>query len=206
LKSTVNGVGMKAPELLLLGLVGWTALGVVGVLVSKGRGERERVRRGIAWLAGVWIVYLSVLIGVSLAQRQKLVAMGETQCFDDMCFTVTGAEEVPGFLIRDGRRLVRVSVKIANRGKKAQSEALIQTYLVDAQGRQWQESAGVNGVRLTAKVAAGDSVVSEPVFKVAADATNLGLVLTHGRWQPGVLVIGDTDSWLHRRTIVDLKR
>jgi hypothetical protein len=205
LQSTVNGVGMKAPEILLLGLVGWTALGIVGVLVSRGRGERERVRRGIAWLVGVWVVYMFVLIGVSLVQRQKVVAIGEMQCFDDMCFTVTKAEEVPGFLIRDGRRLVRVSVKIANRGKKAQSESLLRTYLVDAQGRQWQESAGVNGVRLTAKVAGGDSAVSEPVFKVAADATNLGLVLTHGPWQPGVLVIGDSDSWLHRRTVVDLK-
>jgi hypothetical protein len=59
-------------------------------------------------------------------------------------------------------------------------------------------------VGLTARVAGGDSVVSEPVFKVAADATRLGLVLTHGGWQPGALVIGDSDSWLHRRTVVDL--
>ena len=44
----------------------------------------------------------------------------------------------------------------------------------------------------------------EPVFKVAGDATGLRLVLTHGRWQPGVLVIGDPDSWLHRRNVVEL--
>jgi hypothetical protein len=85
-----------------------------------------------------------------------------------------------------------------------QSEGLIWGYLVDAQGRRWEESLGVNGVGLTAKVTGGGSVVSEPVFKVAANATGLGLVLTHGRWQPGVLVIGDSDSWLHRRTVVKL--
>jgi hypothetical protein len=56
-----------------------------------------------------------------------------------------------------------------------------------------------------AKVAGGGSIVSEPVFKVAGDATGLRLVLTHGRWQPGVLVIGDSDSWLHRRTAVALE-
>jgi len=44
---------MKATELLLLGLVGWTAIGVVGVGVSLARGERERVQRGIAWILGV---------------------------------------------------------------------------------------------------------------------------------------------------------
>jgi hypothetical protein len=197
---------MKATELLLLGLVGWTGIGAFGLAVSLWRGERARVRRGVAWLAGVWVVYLCVLVGASLVQRQKVVAIGEPRCFDDMCFTVTGAEEVPGFLIRDGRRLVRVSVRVTNRGRKAQSEGLISAYLVDSLGRLWEESPGVNGVGLTVRVTGGESVVSEPVFKVAADAKGLGLVLTHGRWQPGVLVIGDSDSWLHRRTVVGLDR
>jgi hypothetical protein len=197
---------MKAAELLLMGLVGWTAIGVIGVGVSLGRGERQRVRRGIAWLIGVWVVYLSVVIGVSLGQRQRVVAMGEPQCFDEMCFRVIQAEEVPGFLIRDGRRLLRVSVQVTNKGRKAQREGLIRAYLVDAQGRRWEMSPGVNGVELTARVAGGGSVMSEPVFKVAADASGLGLVLTHGRWQPGVLVIGDSDSLLHRKTVVALGR
>jgi hypothetical protein len=197
---------MKATEILLIGLVGWTGIGVVGILVSLHRGERVRVRRGVGWLAGVWVVYLAVLAGVSLVERQRVVMMGEPQCFDEMCFTVVGVEEVPGFLIRDGRRLVRVSVRVANRGKKARSERLIWAYLVDAQGRQWTESVGVNGVGLTARVAGGGSVVSEPVFKVAGNATGLGLVLTRGRWQPGLLVIGDSDSLLHRPTAVSLGR
>jgi hypothetical protein len=195
---------MKATELLLLGLVGWTGIGLLGVGVAFWRGERQRARRGVTWLAEVWVVYLCVLVAVSLGQKQRVVAVGEPQCFDEMCFTVTGVEEVPGFLIRDGRRLVRVTVRVTNHGKKIQSEGLIWAYLVDAQGRRWEESLGVNGVGLAAKVTGGGTVVSEPVFKVAANASGLGLVLTHGRWQPGVLVIGDSDSWLHRRTMVKL--
>jgi hypothetical protein len=197
---------MKATELLLLGLVGWTAIGVIGVGVSLWRGERQRVRRGVAWLIGVWVVYLCVVVGVSLGQGQRVVGMEEPQCFDEMCFKVIRVEEVPGFLIRDGRRLLRVSVEVRNRGQKAQRERLIRAYLLDAQGRRWKMSAGVNGVELTARVTGGHSVVSEPVFKVAADASGLGLVLTHGRWQPGVLVIGDSDSLLHKRTVVRLGR
>jgi hypothetical protein len=197
---------MKATELLLLGLAGWTGIGVLGVGVAFWQGERPRARRGVAWLAGVWAAYLCVLVAVSLGQKQRVVAVGEPQCFDEMCFTVMGVEELPGFLIRDGRRLVRVTLRVANHGKKVQSEGLIWAYLVDEQGRRWEESLGVNGVGLTTKVAGGGTVVSEPVFKVAANATGLGLVLTHGRWQPGVLVIGDSDSWLHRRTVVKLGR
>jgi hypothetical protein len=197
---------MKAAEILLLGLAGWTAIGVIGVVVSAWRGERERVIRGVGWLLGVWVVYLCVVIGVSLRQGQRVVAIGEPQCFDEMCFTVIRVEEVPGFLIRDGRRLVRVSVQVTNNGKKAQREGLIRAYLMDAQGRRWEMSPGVSGVQLTTKVAGGGSVVSEPVFKVAGDASGLGLVLTHGRWQPGVLIIGNSDSLLHRKTMVTLGR
>jgi hypothetical protein len=195
---------MKATELLMLGVVGWSAIGVVGVLVSLARGERQRVRQGVAWLAGVWVVYLAVLLGVSLGQKQRIVAVGQPQCFGKMCFTVTGVEEVPGFLIRDGARLLRVSVRVENRGPSAESAARIRAYLTDAQGRRWDESAGVNGVKLSAKMMGGETVVSEPLFKVSGDATGLGLVFTEGRRQPGVLVIGDSDSMLHRRTVVKL--
>jgi hypothetical protein len=195
---------MRATELLLLATAGWTGLGAVGVLVSQLRGERLRVRRGIAWLVGVWLVYLGVVLGVSLAQRQKVVAMGEAQCFDEMCFVVTRVEDVPGFLVRDGRHLLRVSVRVTNRGRSTQSEHLIKAYLIDAQGRRWQESSGVSGVGLMARVVGGGSVVSEPVFMVAGDATGLALILTRGWRQPGVLVIGDSDSLLHRRTVVKL--
>jgi hypothetical protein len=197
---------MKATEMLLLGLVGWTAIGLVGVGVSWRRRERQKVRHGVGWLVGVWVVYLSVVIGVSLGQGQRVVGLGEPQCFDEICFRVIRVEEVPGFLIRDGRRLLRVSVQLTNKGRKAQRERSIRAYLVDRQGRRWEMSAGVNGVELTARVAGGDSVVSEPVFKVAADASGLGLVLTHGQWQPGLLVIGNSDSLLHRKTVMKLGR
>jgi hypothetical protein len=160
---------MRVRELLCRGLVGWAAIGFVGVGGWRLRGERERVRRGVAWLVGVWVVYLCVVIGVSLGQGQRVVAMGEPQCFGEMCFRVVRVEEVPGFLIRDGRRLLRVAVQVTNKGRKAQREGLIRAYLVDGQGRRWEMSPGVNGVELTARVAGGGSVVSEPVFKVAAD-------------------------------------
>jgi hypothetical protein len=197
---------MKLTEWLMWGVVGWTAIGVLGVIVSQRRGERQRMRTGIGWLTGVWVVYLCVLLGVSLTQKQKVVAMGEPQCFGDMCFAVTRVEEVPGFLIRDGRRLLRVSVQVTNHGASAQSERGIQAYLVDHQARRWDESVGVSGVRLDARLGAGDAVLSEPVFKIAGDATGLRLVFTRGRRMPWALVIGDSDSVLHRRTVVDLER
>jgi hypothetical protein len=198
---------MNLRELLMWALVGWTAIGILGIFVSLVRREQTGVARGLAWMAGVWVIYLGVLMGVSLTQPQRVVAMGEEQCFGEMCFAVVKVEEVPGFLIHDGSRLMRVSVQVRNKERRgAQSEGLIRAYLVDAQGRRWEESAGVNGIRLTTRVTAGDSVVSEPVFRVAGNASGLELVFTRGWRQPGALVIGNSDSWLHRRTVVKLEQ
>jgi hypothetical protein len=194
-------------ELLLLALVGWTAVGAVGVTVSFVRGERAKGLRHLGWIAGVWLLYLVVVAGTSLMQPRRIVAMGKEQCFGEMCFAVVRVEELPGFLIRDGSRLVRVLVRVTNRGRgKTQSERLLRAYLVDSKGRRWEESKGISGVKLTAAVAAGSSVISEPIFKVPGDASGLGLVLTLGWKQPGILVIGDPDSLWHKRPVVPLGR
>jgi hypothetical protein len=203
---------MDLPKLLLLGVAGWTGVGIAGLTVSlvRGRrgvpGERERLRSGLMWIIGVWVVYMGVLLTVSLAQPQRIVAMGQEQCYDEMCFIVTKVERVSEFPASDQDHLMRVSIQIRNKGHKPQNEERIQAYLLDAQGRRWLESTGVSGVRLTATVAGGASVRSEPIFRVAQDATDLQLVFTHGREQPRVLMIGDSDSLLHRRTVVKLER
>ena len=202
---------MNVRELLMVGLLGWTVLGGIGMVISLLRGERAKALRGLKWVAVVWVIYLAVLVGVSLKEPQRVMALGQEQCYDEMCFAVTGVEEVPRFLGKneagDGSHLVRVTVRVRNTARgKTQAEGLIRAYLVDGQGRQWEESKGVSGNRLSAKVEASGTMVSEPVFKVAGDATGLALVFTHGSWQPGVLVIGDSDSWLHHKTVVALGR
>jgi len=200
---------MRVTELLLVGLLLWTLLGAGGTAVWAVRGDRNRARRGVLWIGGVWAVYLLVLVAVSVRQQGEQMTVSQEQCFGEMCFAVTGADEIEGFLARgqERARLIRLKVRVTNRGRgRPQGESLVRASLVDGQGRKWEEVRGLSGVRLTTMVAAGNSVVSEPVFRVSKDATRLGLVLTHGRWQPGVLVIGDPDSWMHRPTVMRLDR
>lgn len=195
---------MNLRELLLIGLAGWTAIGIIGTLISLLRRELKRALSGLAWIILIWAAYLAALLGVSLHQKQRVIAIGQPQCYDEMCFTVTGVSTVPGLPAQDQRRLLRVSIAITNRGHKPESEALIQAYLIDDQGHLWGEEPGLSGVRLTVKVPPGQSVVSQPVFAISESATGLKLVFTHGHWQPGVLVIGNSDSLLHKRTVVPL--
>lgn len=194
---------MTLMELLLLGILGWSALGVVGVAVSLRLGERGRAQRNGLWLVGAWVVYAAVLGGTSLLERQRVVALGADQCFGQMCFAVLRTEVVPAAANERGR-VVRVTVRVTNRGSGVEAERRIRAYLVDAQGRRWEPLPGLSGNPLTRRVAGRAVMVSEPVFQVARDSSGLRLVLTRGSWQMGTLVIGDSDSLGHRRTVVEL--
>src|ERR1700733_12260873 len=151
-------------NVLLLLLVGWTVLGTIGMLISLFLGERARALRHIAWIFGIWAVYLALVMGTSLMQPRKIVALGQDQCFGDVCFAVTGVEEVPGFLVHDGSRLVRVAVRVSNRGRgEIERDGHVQAFLLDSRGRRWDEATAISSVPLTSAVPAGSSVMSQPV-------------------------------------------
>ena len=191
-------------ELLLYAVVGWSALGVIGVALSLRLGHREKVLRHGLWLVGVWLVYLAGVVGASVLQSQRVVPLGKDQCFHGMCFAVLGVEPVEALIPGETGRVLRVKVKVTNRGKTADADDRIRAYLMDAQGRRWKPLPGLSGNALRSRVSGGSQMLSEPVFRVARDSTGLSLILTHGVWQPGRLVIGDGDSLGHRPTIVKL--
>lgn len=132
--------------------------------------------------------------------------LGQDQCYDEMCFAVTGVDEIPGLVAGDATRVVRVTIRVSNHDSVAHEESRIHAYLVDATGRTWQPLPGLSGNRLDARIAGSSEMFSRPLFSVAQDASGLGLVMTHGRWQRRRLIIGDSDSIGHRPTIVALGR
>ncbi len=201
---------MNRWELLLLALALWTGVGLAGTVLALVRRERQRALRGGVWIIGVWIFYLAVEFAVAKTQPQRVFAFGQRKCFDEMCFSIAKVEEVPSFFGRnvanDGTKLLRVSVLIENKGHgRAQRESLVMAYLLDRAGRPWLELPGLDSVPLTSPVNAGRSIVSQPIFRLPEQTEVLGLVLTHGHGQPGVLVIGDSDSLGHRPDLFVLR-
>ena len=116
------------------------------------------------------------------------------------------ADTIPGYLVQKGERVVRVTVQISNRSTTSRSDSRLTAYLLDNQGRRWQKIPGLEGVRLTTVVPPRSATTSEPVFKVAANATGLALVFSHGHGLPGALVIGNPDSLLHKPILVPIEQ
>jgi hypothetical protein len=129
--------------------------------------------------------------------------LGESVCFSGLCYTVRGVEELTGFPARDRHRLLRLTVALTNHNPRAAREE-VSAVLRDGAGRIFLASAGVSGNRLDARVAAGATVLAQPVFELPPDAAGLGLIVSHGRWSRAALVVGDGESLNHRSRVFDL--
>ena len=193
----------------MLGFVAWTALGLAGLALARVRGERARFRRNLLALVAVSVGYMGVLAGVSAAQAGPTYLPGQERCFSKVCFAVVETEELQGFQVRgeERERLLRVHVRVTNRSRDStERESGLRVCLLDAQGRRWLPVAGLGGVPLTSAVPAGGSIVGEPVFRMAKDATGLRLILLHEQWTFARLTIGDPESLFHKSATMPLPR
>lgn len=192
------GLGSGFARLLLFALLGWTALGTIGVTVSLRRGERVQGRRNLLWIIAIWLIYMSVLLTASLRAKSRALPPGQEHCFDSLCFSVLRTEIVPGYLEKPGEHLLRIYLRIANHSSKSiAGDSHLKLYLDDSNGRRWEQAAGLEGVHLSSTIGPGSSIITAPIFKVAEDADGLTLALSHGRRLPNLLIIGDPDSLLH---------
>jgi hypothetical protein len=187
---------------LLAALIGWTAIGVLGTLLAMATGDRRKAWKGGGWIVGVWTIYMAALLAVGRLQGQRVLAIGQEECFGKTCYAVTGYDAVGEFKGEGGGRLVQVRVRVRNGGPENAGVEGMRAYLVDAQGRRWWQTRGLGGIALAVSLPAGGLAVSEPVFRVAEGADGLGLVLTRGHVGWGWLVIGDTDGLGHRHTVL----
>jgi hypothetical protein len=197
---------MKIAELLLWAVAGWCAIGALGTTLSLSRGRRAEALHHAAWVAGIAGAYLLILLGVSVTQRQRVVGLGQEQCFGTMCFRVTAVDEVPSLVAGATDRTLQVRIAVSNHGPAAGDQSSIHAYLLDSRGRRWEPLPGLSGNALGTRIASGSEFVSQPMFRIPSDAAGLGLVLTHGGWQPRRFILGDPESLGHRPEIIDLGR
>jgi hypothetical protein len=160
-------------------------------------------------------IYGVTLVGVSLASSQKKLRVGEVRCFDEWCITVASASRQPsiGNVSANGIFYV-VTVRVSSRSRgRRQREVDVYTYLTDGLGRRFDvsptgqgalERAGLAGASVTSFVDPGGSVESRLAYDVPKDATDIGFVKTSHGWFPVRLIIGESSSFLHRPTIVQL--
>ncbi len=201
-------------DLLLLLTVVAAAVALLRVAYLLAHGRWRAARGAIFGLGAILGVYAAALVAVSLFSPQRVMGLHQDRCFDDWCLAVerVARRRTIGTATARGQFYL-VTVRASSRARRISQRALdAQIYLLDAQARRYDPApaaqraldvTGAGGQLLDTELPPGGSFTRTVVFDLPPDARRVGLVMVHGLF-PGILVIGDPQSFLHKPTIIAL--
>jgi hypothetical protein len=190
---------------LAFGLLFLTGL---GTLLTAGyqalRGRRSQALGLLKRCGLVAGIYLATVAAVSLATPRRFVPLGEKQCSDDWCISVTGSRRE---VTPQGPSLV-VDFQLSSRARRApQRERFVAVYLKDSAGARYAPVPRTGEVPFDTLLAPGASVLAPRAFAVPTGVAIDGVVIARegaGRF-PGCCIIGDEGSLLHKATTARLE-
>jgi hypothetical protein len=153
-------------------------------------------------------VYFSLLFGFSLSSRDHLLAQGREKYFCEidchLAYSVLQVKTDPSialthYVVTLRTRFDETTIS-ANRPKDAPLTPSPRTVqLIDAHGAVYSpESAAATP--LTTPLIPGQSYTTELSFRIPSSANSLRLLITTSPQWPDHVVIGDENSWLHKKT------
>ncbi|MBU0494268.1 MAG: hypothetical protein KKA73_17090 [Chloroflexi bacterium] len=207
-------------DLLLIIVVLAAVATLVAVVASALRGRLGLAVKLLAMYGICLALYLGVIVVVSLASPQRILTVGEDWCFDDWCMAV---EEVR--LVRElgqGEQIAQadgvfyvITLRLSNHARgRPQRASSAAVHLVDGHGQRYEVTPKGQGAfeaqwgptaPLTSTLLVGQSIRIVQVFDLPNDAHDVGLTVEHPVGpSPGLFIIGDDASLLHKPPIVRL--
>jgi len=175
---------------------------VVTLVVAAYQAIRGRAARAgtiLLRLAVSAAFYLGIVALVSLLSPRRVLHVGDPRCFDDWCFAVEHVQHAPG----PQGVVYQIDLRLFSEAKRiSQRENGVAVYLTDSSGRRFDPDPAPTAPPWNVLLGPGESVTTTRVFHLPAAASDVGLILEHGGFNPGVVVIGDDSSLLHKRTVV----
>jgi len=151
------------------------------------------------------VIYFALLFGFSAGSRERVLAHGQEKYFCEidchLAYSVVEAKTQP-----DGRFVITLRTRFdetttsPNRPRDAPlTPSAREARLVDSSGRVFAPAVAV-GTPLTTPLKPGESYTTQLEFNLPKDATGLRLLINTVPQWPDKVVIGDENSWLHKKT------
>ncbi len=211
------------PLQLLTGLVAVTLAGIIVHALAKGRPRRAR-RAG--WVAGAWgAAYLATVLAFSIASTERVLDLHQPKRFCGFyldCHAMVEVVDVrtapvlgagPDSVGAEGRFYIVTVRRSSDAGRVPIGIAHPIATVADGVGRHFRPSAAGQEalVRLEGDqpplgraILAGQAYTTKLVFDLPADLRDPKLHIAEGDWLAKLselLLIGDEDSLLHKRTV-----
>ena len=185
---------MSINDLLFLSSALFLLILLTSMIKQAIRGQWSNLQRTARTTAIFLTAYTFILIVISLATPRKFIPPGEARCFDDWCVAAKTAEAA-------GDNVWIATLEVSSRAKRVrQSAPDAAAMLEDTNGNRYQPGAQPKAKHLTDFLEAGESFLVQIPYLLPAGAQPAGIVISHGAF-PGILIIGDTQSFLHQRTL-----
>ena len=206
----VSNVNFPAP----LGVVGFLAAGM-GVFIAVASilvfwfARKPKFARvaGFALGAGT-VIYFALLLGFSAGSREVALAHGQEKYFCEIdCHLAYSVADVKtqgdgttnDYLITLRTRFDETTTSPGRPKDAALTPSPREVRLIDAAGREYQPVA-VTQTSLMTPLKPSESYMTQLEFRVPKDASGLRMLLNTTPAWPDHLVIGDENSWLHKKT------
>jgi hypothetical protein len=185
-----------------------TPLSLCALAMAAFVRKRQIAHLTLLIVAGSALVYFSLLLGFSLASRDRLLAQNQEKYFCEidchLAYSVLQVKADPSIALT--RYVVTLRTRFdettisAHRPKDAPLTPSPRTVqLIDSRGSTYSPDSA-DGAPLTTPLIPGQSYTTELSFRVPSGANNLRLLITTSPQWPDYVVIGDENSWLHKKT------
>jgi len=165
-----------------------------GLLTLRRR--RPQARRVLGRTASFLSAYVAVILLASVAAPRQWIALGQEQRFDDWAVTVRA--------VARSDQHYRVDLRVSSHARRRPQRAVdADVRLVAADGRSFAPQEAPGERSLQSVLQPGETFDTVRTFDVPPDADVIGLDVIHGGW-PGLFVIADRGSLLHKRPLVRL--
>jgi len=185
-----------------------TLLSLCALIAAAFVRKRQIAQLTLLIVAGGALLYFGLLFGFSLGSRDHLLSQGQEKYFCEMdchlAYSVLQVKIEPSvtlthYVVTLRTRFDETTIS-SQRPKNAPLTPSPRTVqLIDSRGASYPpESAG--GTPLAMPLIPGQSYTTELSFHIAPGAKDLRLLITTTPQWPDHVVIGDENSWLHKKT------
>ena len=197
-------------------------LGALGFLAASGGlllaiaaalifyfAHKQKLARMAAWTIGAGAtVYFAILLGFSAFSHETSLGHGQEKYFCEidchLAYSVVDIKSVTdgstkNYVVTLKTRFDETTISPQRPKDAPLTPSPRDVRLIDASGREYSPTAE-SGTSLMTPLKPSDFYMTQLEFKLPADASGLRLLVRTAPAWPDHFVIGDENSWLHKRT------
>jgi len=188
-----------------LAAVGGLFLAVAAILIFWFARKPKFARIATVAIGALVVVYFALLFGFSAGSHETVLAHGQEKYFCEidchLAYSVVDAKPQPnGHLVITLRTRFDETTTSPNRPKEAPlTPSPREIRLVDSTGHEYAPVA-TTGTPLLTPLKPADSYTTQLEFNIPQESSRLRLLINTAPQWPDKLVIGDENSWLHKKT------